>query len=89
MKRFVTFVRSPGDLKEGRMRLFIRDLTPGKRKYNAQHVLANLSRQEGPAELLVRTGTGTEHQETWFIEILETLDNFVHGRPYGQIIHQE
>ena len=45
-----TFVRRPGDLKEGvESALVLRDLTPGRRKYQFRNVVAVVSRK--PEEL--------------------------------------
>ena len=82
-----TFVRRPGDLKEAiEMPMVLRDLTPGKKKYQMRHVVAAVSRK--PEDLAsmdilrVRTVVGVLLSETWGIRILKDLPRELPGRPY-------
>lgn len=82
-----TFVRRPGDLKEGiEIPLIIRDLSPGRKKYALRHVIATVSRT--PEEianmdrLLVRTVVGVQLPGSLGIQILSDLPVELPGRPY-------
>ncbi len=82
-----TFLRRPGDLKEAiEMPMVLRDLTPGKKKYQMRHVVAAVSRKpEDMASmdiLRVRTVVGVLLSETWGIRILKDLPTELPGRPY-------
>lgn len=80
-----TFVRRPGDLKEGdEIPMVLRDLTPGRSKYRMRHVVATLRRnaQEATDLLRVRTVVGVQLPETWGITILRDLPIELHGKPY-------
>ncbi|MBI4526667.1 MAG: phenylphosphate carboxylase subunit gamma [Deltaproteobacteria bacterium] len=85
--RWETFVRRPGDLKEGvETPLVLRDLTPGRKKYAMRHVIAFLSRNpdDMPSmdRLRVRTVVGVPLPETWGVTILGDLPLELPGRPY-------
>lgn len=82
-----TFVRRPGDLREGvELPLALRDLNPGRKKYTVRHVVAAVSRN--PEEmrhmdtLFVRTVVGALLPEAWGITILRDLPIELPGRPY-------
>jgi len=82
-----TFVRRPGDLKEAiEMPMVLRDLTPGKRKYQMRHVVAAVSRRPEDMSsmdiLHVRTVVGVLLSEIWGIRILKDLPVELPGRPY-------
>ena len=80
-----TFVRRPGDLKEGQeVPMVLRDLSPGRTKYQMRHVVAAVSRNvEESANLLrVRTVVGVQLPQTWGIKIIRELPIEVPGRPY-------
>ncbi|HXG52007.1 MAG TPA: hypothetical protein VNN77_11450 [candidate division Zixibacteria bacterium] len=82
-----TFVRRPGDLKEGEATpMVLRDLTPGRTKYSMRHVVAVVAREGAGAgfkdRLRVRTVVGVELPESWRIEILRELPIELPGRPY-------
>lgn len=87
-KIWETFVRRPGELKEGvAIPLVLRDLTPGRRKYRMRHVLAVLSREADDLsqmdELRVRTVVGVLLQESWGVKIIKQLPDEIPGKPYG------
>ncbi len=88
-KEYVTFVRRLKDLSEGEKTLFIKDLTPGPRKYDTKLVRAELSRHSGQLEdgdvLWVRSETGHLHSEPWAIKILEELPPHVPGQPWQDL----
>ncbi len=90
MKReYVTFVRRLDCLTEGRQVLFIKDLTPGPRKYDTKLVRAELSRQadllpEGDI-LWIRSETGYLHPQPWAIRILDELPPYVPGQPWQDL----
>jgi hypothetical protein len=82
-----TFLRRPGDLKEGvEISLVLRDLAPGRKKYSMRHVLAVVTRE--PEEmasmdlLRVRTVVGVLLPETWGVRILRDLPIELPGTPY-------
>lgn len=82
-----TFVRRPGDLKEGvEIALSLRDLTPGRRKYQFRNVVAVVSRI--PEELRsmdtlkVRTVVGVLLPEPFGVRIIRDLPIEISGSPY-------
>jgi len=88
-KEYVTFVRRLRDLNEGKEVLFIKDLTPGPRKYDTKLVRANLSRQadkfpDGDV-LWIRSETGYLHAEPWAIKVIEELPPYVPGQPWQDL----
>ncbi len=89
-KEWQTFVRKFGDLKEGACEIFIKDLTPGPRKYDTKHVRARVSASQGTlpnGEILwVRGESGLRGPEPWYIEILEELAPTVTGLPYENVL---
>ena len=80
-----TFVRRPGDLKEGEEApMVLRDLSPGKKKYQMRHVVALLRRDplESDDLLRVRTVVGVLLPEVWSVRIVRDLPVELPGRPY-------
>jgi hypothetical protein len=80
-----TFVRRPGDLKEGaEVPMVLRDLAPGRKRYQMRHVVAAVRRdaQDAPDLLRVRTVVGVQLPETWAIKIIRELPIELPGRPY-------
>lgn len=80
-----TFVRRPGDLKQGEgISMVLRDLSPGRKKYQMRHVVAVVSRsvEETSDVLRVRTVVGVQLPETWGIRIIRELPIEIPGRPY-------
>lgn len=90
MKReYVTFVRRISDLGEGKQTLFIKDLSPGPRKYDTKLVRAELtrraeSRPDGDI-LWIRSETGYLYPQPWAISILEELPPHVPGQPWQDV----
>ncbi len=90
MKReYLTFVRQFKDLREGKLELFIKDLTPGPRKYDTKHVLAEISsypeRMPDGDILRIRSESGILHTRPWGIKILEELPESVPGQPWEDV----
>ena len=88
-KEWQTFVRKFEDVKEGQVKLFIKDLTPGPRKYDTKFVkaLVKKSKQAPPDSdlLLIRSESGDTAPETWSIKVLEELPPWVPGRPWEDL----
>lgn len=86
-KEYVTFVRTFSDLSEGERELFIKDLTPGKRKYDTKHVRARISPDAGKYEdlLYLRSENGTLASSPWSLSIVEELPYYVEGPPWGDL----
>jgi hypothetical protein len=86
-KEWQTFVRKFEDMKEGEAELFIKDLTPGPRKYDNKHVRATVSRSKtAEADVMwIRSESGSVAPEPWYINILEELPEWVPGRPWENV----
>ncbi len=90
-KEYVTFVASPKGLPEGEeIRLTIRDLTPGRQKYDARNVKAIVSSSaeqlpEGDI-LWLRSPVGVLSPQPWAIKITAELEEFLPGPPYAGIL---
>jgi hypothetical protein len=83
---FETFVRSIDDLHEGEQTvLVLRDLSPGRRKYFAQHVRGVVRRGPDSGEarpLRVRSMVGNVIPGDWYVTVSELLPARVPGTPY-------
>jgi hypothetical protein len=80
-QEYDTFVESLGDLPDGgEVRLTVRDLAPGRRKYDARYVraiVASSPEKLPDADVLrVRFLRGYLHPRPWAIKILEELGDF-------------
>ncbi|MBI4527006.1 MAG: phenylphosphate carboxylase subunit gamma [Deltaproteobacteria bacterium] len=88
-KEYVTFVRKLSQLSEGKRTLFIKDLTPGPRKYDTRLVRAELSKTPGRFSdgdvLWIRSETGYLHPQAWAMKILEDLPPYVPGQPWQDV----
>jgi len=86
-KEWQTFVRKFEDLREGEAELFIKDLTPGPRKYDTKHVEAKISKSKaaGSDLLWIRSESGSVAPEPWYINIHKELPAWIPGRPWGDI----
>ncbi len=78
MTEYDTYVTALDEIPQGQeTELFVRDLTPGQRKYCARHVEAVVSSAAGQlpeGELLwVRFKTGVIHPEPWRIKIVNEI----------------
>ena len=90
-KEYVTWFDDPPGLPEGEeVKLTIRDLTPGREKYQARHVRAILSRSPGKLPeadtLWIRSGAGAMKPDPWSIKVTEDLGEYLHGTPYHEIL---
>lgn len=90
MKReYQAFVREFKDLKEGRQKLFIKDLTPGPEKYDTKFVLAELFNDPKAIPdgqiLRIRSESGKFLPQPWGIKVLEELPEFVPGKPWEDV----
>lgn len=86
-KNWETFLRRPGDLKEGmEIPLVLRDLTPGRKKYGMRHVVAVVSRRPEDLpqmdSLTVRTIIGVFLPEPWGVKVIRDLPIELPGQPY-------
>ncbi len=84
---YETFVRALSDLHEGRRTILVlRDLTPGRRKYFAQHVLATVARDPGSGAdwrpLTVRSMVGNVFPGPWSVQVIQVLPSRIPGTPY-------
>jgi hypothetical protein len=84
---YETFVHDLADLREGRRTILVlRDLTPGRRKYFAQHIVGVVGR--GPSAddearpLTVRSAAGNRFPGEWHVRIVEVLPSRAPGAPY-------
>lgn len=88
-KEYQTFVRQFRDIKEGTQNLFIKDLTPGPRKYDTRYVKAkvyrNLKKMKDGDILRIRSESGILLPDAWGIKILQELPESVPGRPWGDV----
>ena len=88
-KEYQTFVRQFKDLKEGTQNIFIKDLTPGPRKYDTKYVKAkiyrNLKKLKDGEILRVRSESGILLPVAWGIKILQELPESVPGQPWGDV----
>ena len=88
-KEYLTYVRKYADLQDGVRNLFIKDLTPGPRKYDTKQVramIANSPTNLPESDILwVRSEMGVLDPSPWAIKILEDLPDYVEGRPYTDI----
>ncbi|MFQ5987770.1 MAG: phenylphosphate carboxylase subunit gamma [Dehalococcoidia bacterium] len=92
MKReYVTWVDDLHNLPEGEeIQLTIRDLTPGRRKYEARHVKAILSSSPDKLPdgdtLWLRSGSGVMMPVPWVIRVVEELGDYLPGTPYQEML---
>ena len=88
-KEYQTFVRQFKDLREGKREIFIKDLTPGPRKYDTKHVLAEISSDPGKMTdgdiLRIRSESGILQTQPWGIKILKELPESVPGQPWEDV----
>lgn len=94
-KEYSTTVNMYTDLPDGgELELLIRDLAPGRRKYNAKMVLAKVasSREKLPDgdTLWIRSMVGNKLKNPWAIKILKILeDNTMPGVPYSDMFQKK
>jgi len=88
-REWQTFARKFEDMKEGTLRLFIKDLTPGARKYDTRFVEAIVRKSkealpEGDL-LYYRSESGIRISEPWYIQIVKDLPPWVPGKPWDDV----
>jgi hypothetical protein len=90
MKEWQTFVRRFSDMKEGERELFIKDLTPGKAKYDTKHVLASVTKTKAGMKdadtLWIRGESGEKAKQPWYIKIRKELPEFITGKPWDDLL---
>jgi hypothetical protein len=91
MKEWQTFVRRFTDMEEGRKELFIKDLTPGKAKYDTKHVIGTVAKSKAglksPQVLWLRGESGERAKDPWYISIEQTLkEDWVPGKPWEDVL---
>lgn len=90
-RQWQTFVRRFGDMAEGEVEIFIKDLSPGPRKYDTKHVRAKVARKKETLPdgdlLWIRSESGMKADQPWYIQILEELPPSVKGRPWEDVFH--
>jgi ribosomal protein L14 len=92
VKEYSVFVENIGkDLVEGNeIVLTIKDLTPGRRKYENRVVKAvvSKSREKLPDGdvLRVRSWTGVLYPKPWVIKIVEEVGEVIPGIPHGETL---
>lgn len=93
-REYMTFVSGLEDLLEGQeIDIFVRDLTPGRRKFNGKRVKAVVSSSpeqlpEGDI-LWIRSLIGVLYPKPWYIHIKKSLDPWVSGFPHQGIVEHE
>ncbi len=91
-KEYLVFVEDmKKELVEGReLLLTIKDLTPGKRKYENRVVKAIVSsspdKLPGSDILRVRSWTGVLYPQPWAIKIVEEAGEVLQGIPHGETL---
>ena len=91
MKEYLTFIPDIKDLIEDQeVKITIKDLTPGPRKYDARIVKVILSSDPGRLPdgdiLWVRSWTGVLYPQPWAIKIVEELEDTEAGLPHGETV---
>ncbi len=86
-KEYSTFVSDPEILPEGKeIKLAIKDLAPGPRKYDCRIVKAIVSSSpdgiEGGDVLWLRSLVGVQFPRPWSIKIVEELGDSIPRSPY-------
>jgi len=88
-REWQTFVRKFEDLKEGRAKLFIKDLAPGPRKYDTRFVEAQIAKSNEVLPdgdpLYLRSESGLKRPEPWYIKVIQELPPFVPGKPWEDV----
>ncbi len=90
-KEYLTFIPDIKDLIENQnIKLTIKDLTPGPRKYDARIVEAILSSDPGRLPegdvLWVRSWTGVLYPQPWAIKIIADAGETEAGLPHSETL---
>jgi hypothetical protein len=89
MAEYQTFVRRFSDIAPGRRVIFIKDLTPGPRKYDTRLVQVDLS--DRPAAhpdwdtLWLRSEAGRKHPDAWALKVVREMGEVLDGGPYEDV----
>lgn len=93
-KEYLTWINDLESLPQGKeIQLVIRDLNPGKRKYEARVVKAILA--DSPEKipegdiLRFRSPVGRLLPETWTIKITEEVADYLPGTPYQELVSMQ
>lgn len=86
-KEYLAFVRNPQEIPEQQeVEIVIKDLTPGRSKYDTRRVRAILSqfpeKLAGADTLWLRSLLGAPYPGPWAIKIVRELEAYVPGEPY-------
>jgi hypothetical protein len=86
-KSYEAFLADPENVPQGvEIRLFVKDLTSGPRKYDSRFVKARVSsspdRLPGSDTLRIRSLDGKLHPNLFAIQIVQELGEYVPGLPY-------
>ena len=81
---YEVFVDRLEDLDEGKeLDLVVRELAPGRNKYNSHHVKAFVysdpKKSSEAEELWIRFQRGRQHPSPWAIKIVREMDEFYVG----------
>ena len=87
-KSWLAFIDNPADLPLGKeVEISIRDLTPGRQKFDGHNVKAILAsspeKLPGGDTLWLRSLTGVLHPKPMGIKITKELDEYIPARPYS------
>lgn len=87
--QYLTFLENPEKLPLGEpVSIFIKDLSPGNRKYDARLVKAIVYREAEPSAssnaLILSSMAGKRYSDNLSIRIIEELGEYVHGSPYDR-----
>ena len=90
-REYSTFVSDPQGLPQGQeIKLAIKDLTPGPRKYDCRIVKAIIASSpdkiEGGDVLRLRSLVGITFPQPWAIKIVEELGDSIPRPPYQGLI---
>ena len=80
MKEYDTFVDSTNNLEEGNeIDIVVRDLSPGRYKYEMKRVRAVVSKSpdsiSSPDRLLLRYPMGELYSDPWYIKVISELED--------------
>ena len=88
-KQYMALIENPEAITAAQeLTLTIRDLTEGRHKYEAYHVVATVypTAVADADVLVVRHGNGRLWPSPWSIKITKEIDEFTPGRPYAGVV---
>lgn len=88
-RQYLVFLESPEKLPLGEpVAIFIKDLSPGRRKYDTRFVRAIIYRENEPLtgsdELILSSLAGKLYTDKLTIRVIEELGEYVRGVPYNR-----